>query len=575
MKFFHVYNEPCFKGLEINGMINRDTGFKIQHAFSVPPEMQFNAYAAEGTPLFSLIKNGNYPFYVDRIAGGIQYYPYQFDKKLIHTYADLLGDWFLGFQLHENGSNRRFSDWCTILNRMGSRGPYDVEKLKEAMKSGTAKMPDGSPLYELSHDTPEFYAKSRYSETYGEYIEEITDMFRRRMDETCGKILPCDSFYQMPKIQHELGMKTFMPEVGGQIPMMRIELAAARGAARSYGKTWGAYYECWRLSLPLSFSMPCFNTTKINEWYLDQDLTMGPNGGSSRLLQNRIYYHALMSGADYFSEEWGLNCSYTDMSTYALSPYGHVKKDFIRAAETLRGMQAITPFAIVLPKDYVCIEISEPFETKAYADYKLGNHRDVYMRSPLNASEKTYFGHIEDVLKLIYEPFGERYGNEGHTLTNSRFGDFFDIIYADADDSVFDHYDYLIDATKDGTFMKKHADKRWKILDSADLSALEYRIHELEHECLPCTVDGLHWLISTDENGVRYLTLFNNEGNKRDDRLGDIIDRNAGRTVKVIFCEECSPKKIQGSDVGFKIEQEDPKTFRITVPAAGFAVLTF
>lgn len=121
MKFFHVYNEPCFKGLEINGMINRDTGFKIQHAFSVPPEMQFNAYAAEGTPLFSLIKNGNYPFYVDRIAGGIQYYPYQFDKKLIHTYADLLGDWFLGFQLHENGSNRRFSDWCTILNRMGSR----------------------------------------------------------------------------------------------------------------------------------------------------------------------------------------------------------------------------------------------------------------------------------------------------------------------------------------------------------------------------------------------------------------------------------------------------------------------
>lgn len=575
MKFFHVYNEPCFKGLEINGMINRDTGFKIQHAFSVPPEMQFNAYAAEGTPLFSLIKNGNYPFYVDRIAGGIQYYPYQFDKKLIHTYADLLGDWFLGFQLHENGSNRRFSDWCTILNRMGSRGPYDVEKLKEAMKSGTAKMPDGSPLYELSHDTPEFYAKSRYSETYGEYIEEITDMFRRRMDETCGKILPCDSFYQMPKIQHELGMKTFMPEVGGQIPMMRIELAAARGAARSYGKTWGAYYECWRLSLPLSFSMPCFNTTKINEWYLDQDLTMGPNGGSSRLLQNRIYYHALMSGADYFSEEWGLNCSYTDMSTYALSPYGHVKKDFIRAAETLRGMQAITPFAIVLPKDYVCIEIPEPFETKAYADYKLGNHRDVYMRSPLNASEKTYFGHIEDVLKLIYEPFGERYGNEGHTLTNSRFGDFFDIIYADADDSVFDHYDYLIDATKDGTFMKKHADKRWKILDSADLSALEYRIHELEHECLPCTVDGLHWLISTDENGVRYLTLFNNEGNKRDDRLGDIIDRNADRTVKVIFCEECSPKKIQGSDVGFKIEQEDPKTFRITVPAAGFAVLTF
>lgn len=575
MKFFHVYNESCFKGLEINGLINRDTGFKIQHAFSVPVEMQFNTYAANGTPLHSLIKGGNYPFYVDRIAGGIQYYPYQFDKNLIRTYSDLLGDWFLGFQLHENGSNRRFSDWCTIVNRMGSPGPYDVEKLKEAMKSGLAKMPDGSPLYELSHDTPEFYAKSRYSETYGEYIEEITDMFRRRMDETCGKILPCDSFYQMPKIQHELGMKTFMPEVGGQIPMMRIEIAAARGAARSYGKTWGAYYECWRLSLPLSFSMPCFNTTKINEWYLDQDLTMGPNGGSSRLLQNRIYYHALMSGADYFSEEWGLNCSYTNMDTFELSPYGLAKKDFIRAAENFRTIQPVTPFAIVLPTDYVCIELPEPFETKAYENYKLGNHRDVYMRSPLNASEIDYFGHIEDVMKLIYEPFGERYGNEGHTLTNSRFGDFFDIIYADADDSVFERYDYLIDATKDGRFLKEKDGKGLKILDSSDLFALEAQIHALEKTCLPCTVDGLHWLISTDENGTRYLTLFNNEGNERDDRLGDIVDRNADRTVKVTFRDECSPKKIQGSDIGFKIEQENPKTFRITVPAAGFAVLTF
>ena len=74
-----------------------------------------------------------------------------------------------------------------------------------------------------------------------------------------------------------------------------------------------------------TYCMPCFNLDPINEWYLTQEThvddftTYGANGGSSRLLQNRIYYHALMSGADYFSEEWGLNCSYTDMQNFTLS----------------------------------------------------------------------------------------------------------------------------------------------------------------------------------------------------------------------------------------------------------------
>jgi len=575
MKFFHVYNEKCFKGLEINGIINKDTGFKIQHAFSVPKEMQFNTFAAEGTPLFDLIKNGNYPFYVDRIAGGINYYPYNFDKTLIEKYREILGDWFLGFQLHENGSNRRFSDWQQILYKMGSKGPYDVEKLRNAVISSTAKTPDGEPLYELSHDTPEFYAKSKYSETYEKYFEEITDMFRRRLDETCGNILPCDSFYQMPKIQHELGMRTFMPEVGSQIPMMRIEIAVARGSARAYGKTWGAYYECWRWSPPLNFSMPCYSPEGINEWYLPWESSFGENGGSSRLLQNRIYFHALMSGADYFSEEWGLNCSYTNMETFELSPYGRIKKNFIKAAEEMRDIQAITPFAIVLPSDYACVEIPEPFEAEAFANYKLGYHRDLYMRSPLNEAEKEYFGHIEDVLKLIYEHFGERHGNEGHVLTNSRFGDLFDIIYADVDDAALSRYEYLIDATKEGSFIKAKSDKNYKILDSSDLKALETQIHLLEKESLPCVVSGLHWLVSTDKNGNNYLTIFNNEGNERDDTYGDTVDKKADSTVKISFKREVSLKKKYGSDDGFKIEKSDPLNYYVTIPAAGFAVMTF
>ena len=42
MKFFHVYNEQFFKGLVKNGLINEDTGFKIQHNWSMPTNLKFN-----------------------------------------------------------------------------------------------------------------------------------------------------------------------------------------------------------------------------------------------------------------------------------------------------------------------------------------------------------------------------------------------------------------------------------------------------------------------------------------------------------------------------------------------------
>ena len=92
-----------------------------------------------------------------------------------------------------------------------------------------------------------------------------------------------------------------MPEVGCQIAQMRQAVSLARGMARASKKTWGTYYECWRESREdgkFYYTMPCFNSDPSNEWYLTQKLhpddftSHGENGGSSRLLQNRIYYLA-------------------------------------------------------------------------------------------------------------------------------------------------------------------------------------------------------------------------------------------------------------------------------------------
>ena len=573
MKFFHVYNERCYEGLVKNDLLNEDSAFKIQHVFSMPDEIKFNKFAAIGTKLHSMIKENKIPFYVDRITGGVTYHKYQFDKDLIREYESILGDWFLGFQLHESASNLAQSD-IPRLRKLGE-GPYDLETLKKELVSKHAVMPDGTRLENLSHDTSDYYANVRLPKTTDEFLDFVKEIYKRRMEETLGYVLPCDSYFLLHRMQDELGMKTFMPEVGWQIADMRIAVATSRGISRRTGKKWGTYYETW-IASPTEYdaSMPCFNDDPSNEWYLTQDLhpdnftEHGKAGGSSRLLQKRIYYYSLMSGAEYLAEEWGLNCSYSDMNTFELSEYGIAKKEFIEFARGFKNVKAVTPFAIVLPKKYACVEIHNPFRIR-----KVGQFSDKYMLMPIGDEQIKYNGFVEDVLKLCYETYGESYGNEGHVMTNSRFGDLFDIIYEDAPEETLAKYDTLIDASPDREFSKKFGAK-YRVLTADNLEKLELDINARTKEVMPVTVDALHWLVSENE-GKRILSIFNNEGNYRARPVGDTIDRNADRRVKVTFKDECELCALKLSSADVKIEKADDKSYFVTVPAAEFAIFEF
>ena len=329
MKFFHVYNEKFFEGLVKNNLINEDTAFKIQNVFRMPEDQHFNTIAKKGSFLHNMIKENNYPFYIDRLAGGTKYRKWDYDKDLINEYAELLGDWFLGFQHHESASNIRRSDWQTILRHMdGDRGPYDPAVMKERLMSdgkgsfsGTA---GGMLISMLSHGNPEDYAHRRYSETDEEFFEQLAEIYRGKMADVYGYAFPVDSYFMLTKLHEELGMRTFMPEVGCQIPMMRIQVALARGIAEGAGKLWGLYYEPWIAHTLTHYSLPRYNDEWETEWFHTEEnfvpsvIESGPNSGSSRLLQKRIYYYSLMSGSDYFGEEWGLNTSYTEKVNFTL-----------------------------------------------------------------------------------------------------------------------------------------------------------------------------------------------------------------------------------------------------------------
>ena len=576
MKFFHVYNDWHLEGLEKNNLINEDTGFKIQHVFSMPGELKFNKFAAKGGKLHSIIKENKLPFYIDRIAGGVTYHKYNFDKELLNEYSDILGDWFLGLQLHESASNIFDCTWVAILNKFnGATGPYDVEEMKRLFREEKCNIEDGATLYRFGHDTPENYAKMTFPDTPEKFFEQITERYNRYLEETDHHILPVDSYYMMSKLHNELGAKSFMPEVGWQIGQMRMAVASARGMAENNGKTWGTYYETW-IASPTEFdaSMPCFNSDPSNEWYLDQDqhpddfTSHGPGGGSSRRLQKRIYYYSLMAGADYMGEEWGLNCSYSDMKTFDLSEYGIAKKEFIEFIRDYKKMKARVPFALVLPNEYYCVQLENPFRP-----HHLGVHRDLYMQCKIEGALKDFNGHIEDVLNLIYEVHGGHIGNEGHVLTNSRFGDLFDIIYEDAGEEVFAKYDALIDVSPDSRTAKKFGDK-FRVFESTDLEKLEADVKAYAKEILPVTVDKLLWVLSEDEKG-RYLSIFNNEGNHRERPEGDHILHEADARVTVSFKAEgeLTPIKLSSDDI--KITKVDDKTYYVDMPATEFAIFKY
>jgi len=574
MKFFHVYNDQYYEGLVKNDLIDEDTGFKLQHCFAVPDELQFNRFAAKGSRFYNMIREKRYPFYVDRVAGGVTYYPYEFDGDLIKEYKELLGEWFLGFQQHETAGNRSL-DWNRVLERMeGEKGPYaDPELLASRSIRSYARRPDGTVLWGFSQGSPYEYAALPFPETVEELYEDFYRLFRSRMEATGNSVLPCDSFSLLTKLQDEIGVENFMPEVGCQIPHMRIAVATARGVALAKGKKWGVYYECWKTTKETGATMPVFNKDPGNEWYLTQEThkddftTHGENGGSSRKLQRRIYHYALMSGAMFMGEEWGLNCSYNDMNSFELSPYGEAKKDFLHFARKHRKVKATIPFAIVLPKDQICIQLVRAWKA-------MGEIRTQHLRRVFTDDEARRVGVIEDVLKLLFQrDLEEICGDEGHVMQNSRFGDLFDLVYEDFDESAFLPYDTLIDLTYGGSFSKKYGGK-FRFFENRSLSLLGEEIRARAKDILPMVADSCHWLLSEDENGA-YFSIFNNEGNTRSVSKGDEINPTADRRVTVTLCEKLflSPEKLSSDTVRFEKRNDD--IYEIFLPATEFAIFKY
>ena len=123
--------------------------------------------------------------------------------------------------------------------------------------------------------------------------------------------------------------------------------------------------------------------------------------------------------------------------------------------------------------------------------------------------------------------------------------------------------------------MKFSFDGAHKILASTDIDALTAELDKLIPALMPVTVDGLHWLVSTDDKGRRFLCIFNNEGNMRTSAKGDEINRDFDKKVKITLNTDGKLEVFKSAREDIRLEKVDDRTYYATVAASDFVIFTF
>ena len=105
--FFHTYHTRTWEASVRCGLVAERDGVRLCQSIPNPAELRFNSLATVGGALYEIIKSGGRPFYIDRLQGGTYIDDYVYDQDLLDAYRSMLGDRFLGFQMHEWLSNYR------------------------------------------------------------------------------------------------------------------------------------------------------------------------------------------------------------------------------------------------------------------------------------------------------------------------------------------------------------------------------------------------------------------------------------------------------------------------------------
>jgi len=517
--FIHNYNPRFLQGLQKSGMVEKNDGFKITQHYATPEEMKFNRIAAKDGELYNLVKEMAGCFYVDRLQGGTFISHYDFDLDLADEYDRITNGNFLGFQLHESGATRGL-DWKRIKRQMSETGlPWTYENILYAV----TLVSHNKEFPHFSNGFPEEYADLTPPETLSEYVDDLLAMWTDRQKKLNGRILNCDHIPALCHLEKKADVKVSFIEAGAQGGQTRHQLAMRRGFSRSSKKKWGVYLEPWGQSVCTAY---LFMRDKSNEWYLDGAnhlfVASDGNGGSSMSMARRMMYYSLFGGADYFTEEWGQSNTFYEWDTYELSPYGIIKRDFLRNSRRFGEVRPYVPIAFVIPHEYI-----------------------LYARNgkiPFYPNDIVKEEHL-DVPKKIHEYLddGRQIGSEDNVFECGGIGSLFDIIYDDTYEAPENEYELIIDLS--GRL------KGNRTVNGNDRDAVNTAIRAILDR-LPFELDDggkLDYQIF-DDNGNTYLALYNHKGISKTAEQGEFRHEEANVPYTLRLKNGRVPTEIIPSD---------------------------
>ena len=536
--YLHCYLPETWDAQERAGLIRAQDGIRYCQSIEIDEKYKFNNMAKKGGTFYNMVKERRCPMYIDRLQGGCYIEDYPYDMSLIGEYKALLGDNFWGFQMHEWMSNYA-SDLHKVIDH------NCPEWTEEAITETVRRAYPFPYLFLESMNAREFAEAGKPTDTES-FLSITENLFAKRQKYTNGMLVPCDSYCLAYPLELEHGAKRLMPEVGAQTPDTRVQVAFARGMAKAYRVPFGTYYEPWGGK---PFSACCYQKDGLNEWGIGGSAdfpfqTAGGNGGSSRSLQRRIHLYSYVAGASFMAEEWGMCNTFYDWKDYALTPYGEVKRDFLRFTERYPDIGALlTPIAVVLPAHF---KVLENIHTDALA----------YVGYPYEGTAGETVRAVRQGIRRLFASSSPMAGDETASLRNCLVPDALDIVTADAVRS--EDYAYFVDLTGDAAFAAQY---RGKIIGIDEVPA---RLDAL----LPCTFDGSALkLVSSAADGGYYVLLLNNSGVCRSVADGETLMPGEGTTVRVSVKGERSLTLCEGDA---SLSRGDDGVYTVDIPAGGW-----
>ena len=523
--FIHTYTENSIDTLMKSSLVKKGHGLKIMNKPEFDETEGFNSAARENGRLHGLLEELSCHFYIDRLQGGLgNPKKYAYDKALIEHYKNSDKISFQGFQLHEWASNYR-SDQQRIRELAEKEGvsPDDLS-FREKIKNGELSV-------FLEAYTPEEWYSIPLSATREQFLLDCEALYKKRASETDGLIFPTDSYFMAYRTAIKNGAKMLLPEVGWQIPGMRLQLAYTRGMAKSAGLPWGIYYECWYCKDGI-FTIPYSLKDSKDDWNesfgekgFGNELPMEKRqyGGSSLSLMERAWVYAYFSGAEFLGEEYGICNTFYSVNSTKLSPYGEVKKRFIELTEryTPSG-EIVKPVCVVIPRE---MELLDERLSENYLDYPPdteGFFTKEYMRFFISSAE-SIFG------------INGTHGNMGHTLRSGGIADIAEIVHDDMEEAI-DAYDYVIDLTGKN-----------ELKNSRDNVISVEEARKIADSLLPFTLpERLHVTIRRDEEGSEIL-IMNNDGILHEMFTPDVVIPEAEIRTEISLKSPVKLTKAEGT----------------------------